>query len=193
MGWLTDKDPEAREALENQRRAAFEERIVKRLLKAVNVGVHVGAARADAALMNGGLPLLTFDWFHSAWPRFPARLGAAKVAWTHEITCGQLFGAEFAKLPFFREYQLCVEQLDIDLRLTHFALCFNWAGIQAGGSAMVMHNCPICSASLRYADPDHRENRGTRIVRPYGKPATIYVIESLNDFVANLGTDWGTE
>lgn len=52
---------------------------------------------------------------------------------------------------------------------------------------MVLHNYPTQSW---VTDPDLREERGTRIVRPFGNPLVVYVIESLNDFMMSIGTDW---
>jgi hypothetical protein len=189
MGWLSDGNPEELARLRETQRNAFEERIIKKILGDANVDYHLATARHEASLMNGGDRLLTFDWFQEKYPMYPVRLGAAKIPRTHEITCGHLFGHGFTKLPFYKEFINFLDQADIDMNSERAALVFNWTGIKAGGSAMVIHNYPT-SSHIRQEDPDLRLERGTRIVRPFGYPPVVYVIESLNDFLLSVGKDW---
>ncbi len=191
MGWLADKNPQEAARIEAERRNSFEETVIKKLLALANVRYRLAASRADAASMNGGSHLLTFDWFMATYPRFPVYLGCAKVPYTHQISVGQLFGAHFMKLPFVAEYKKFLEQSGRNPLSDRTGLVFGWSGIDAGGTAMVLHNYPLNSHNV--PDPDGRLERGTRIVRPFGNPVVVYVVEALSDLCISMGTDWAAE
>lgn len=188
MSWLSDKAPHAREQQQQEAVAAFEETLVKRILRRGNVNVPIGRAKKDAQQLIGE-SFMSFAWFRRRFPSFPLYMAAVKIPFTHEIKVGQLFGAEFAKLPFWKAYHLAAEQLDIDIQNERLALFFSWAGIAQGGSAMVLHNYPIASQNV--IDPHTRTERGTRLIRPYGNdPPVVYVIEAMDDFLESVGDDW---
>lgn len=189
--WLTDGSPATAAINKENQRNSFEETTIKRLLKQADVKYNLTQWRKDAASMNGGVHFLTFDWFADQFPQFPVQLGAARIKWTHKIVCGDLFGSGFAKLPFFKEYRTFLDQAGVDLQTERAGLVFNWTGVRAGGSAMVLHNYPVSSHNV--PDPDSRVERGTRIVRPFGNPVVVFVIESMTDFSLSIGTDWATE
>lgn len=191
MGWLTDNNPEEAARLAALQRDSFEETVIKRLLATANVQIRLAACRAEAASMNGGNHLLTFDWFMARYPRFPIYLGCAKLTMTQTIVCGNLFGPHFMKLPFMVEYQKFLEQCGKDARNERVGLVFNWTGIGQGGAAMVLHNYPLNSHNV--PDPDSRLERGTRIVRPFGNPVVVYVVEALADLSISIGTEWAAE
>lgn len=191
MGFLSDSNPDAFERQRAQQRDSFEETVIKKMLSNAGVAYRLSASRADASAMNGGQHRLTFDWFMRTYSRFPVHLGAARLTMTHRVTCGELFGSHFMKLPFVKEYQKFGEQLGLDPRNDRFGLIFNWAGIDAGGNAMVVHNYPLNSHLT--PDPDSRVERGTKIVRPFGNPVVVYVVESLSDLLISTGNGWATE
>ena len=168
---------------EEMRQATFEETAVKRLLAVANVKFHLVTARQEAARITKE-HALSFAWFHDAWPRFPVRMGACKLPSMHAIAVSDLFGSGFTKTKFFREYITFLQQENVDDTKDRAGLVFNWPDI----GLMVLHNYPVEQQNT--ADPDARTERGTRIVRPFGNPLVIYVIETAADFMANIGNDW---
>ncbi len=40
------------------------------------------------------------------------------------------------------------------------------------------------------ADHERRTEPDTRILRPYGNPQIVYVVESLDGFLGTVGTGW---
>jgi len=183
MNWLSDT-PEYEKLTQEQRVHALEERVIKRIWDYANARPRSLAAAARECKLETGVPSLNFEWFFNHYP-FPVVLGAAKLDWMSRIQVGDLFGP-FTKLPFFKEYEMFLEGVDVDPVKERAALIFPWAHIPKGGNAMAIHNYPVDSTE----DPDLRTERGTRIVRPLGNPTVIYVVESLNDFLANVGTEW---
>jgi len=182
-GWLSGT-PEYEKLTKEQRQHALEERVIKRIWDFAGVRPKSLAAASQECKLETGTNTLNFGWFHAHYP-FPVTLGAAKLEWLHKIQVGDLFGP-FTKLPFFKEYERFLEEVDLDPATARAALIFPWAHIPKGGNAMVLHNYPVDTSN----EADLRTERGTRIVRPLGNPLVIYVIESLNDFLANVGTDW---
>jgi len=186
MTWLTDGDPEAFAKAEEQRVANYEESLVTRILRHANVPFHKGALRREAQEETNEYAI-SFNFFNHKYPEFPVFMGAAKLRWMTKLKVGDLFGTHFMKLPCMKAYQDFCESTEFDPRRERLGLVFNWPGIDAGGTAMVLHNYPVDSID---EDPDGRLERGTRIVRPFGNPLVVYVIESFNDFLLSVGTDW---
>lgn len=184
MGWLSDAEPGAGKRHEDTRRRALEERVIKRIWDFAGVRPNLQEALEECRLETGHSDL-SFEWFNQK-SNFPVQLGASRIPWVHETQVGDLFGP-FTKLPFVKEYVKYVEQAGIDDTREQVGLVFPWPHIPKGGSAMVLHNYPVDSSR---DDPDVRIERGARIVRPFGNPLVIYVIESLNDFLLTVGTDW---
>jgi hypothetical protein len=184
-GWLSGT-PEYKELTQVQRRMALEERVIKRILDHANCRPASIAACVKECKLETGHATLNFEWFHNHYMRFPAMLGAAKINWMQNIQVGDLFGP-FTKLPFFKEYEKFCDEIDLDPAVDKAALIFPWAHIPKGGNAMVLHNYPIDTVWDCHHD---KAGRGTRIVRPLGNPVVVYVVESLNDFLTNVGTTW---
>lgn len=181
-GWLSQKHAVEREAIELERIAAFEDTVVRRIM--VNVGV--SASRLRALIDPNEYDRPSFKWLREQ-TLFPVFLGSSKIPWMKSIQIGELFGSNFVKTRFFAAYTQFVHEESFDDRKDRCGLVFNWPGISQGGAAMVLHNYPVDSCKY---DPDLRVERGTRIVRPFGNPLVVYVIESLNDFIQSVGTDW---
>ena len=184
MNWLAKQAPEEAAQIEIDRILAAEERLVKRIMSTVGCSAGELRARVGEEYYSPSL-----QWLRDQ-TRFPVILGAAKIPWMHQIQIGDLFGPNFVKQRFFVAYTEFLASCGLDDREDHCGLVFNWPGIQQGGSAMVLHNYPVDSCEV---DPDLRTERGTRIVRPYGKPLVVYVIESFNDFLLSVGVDWWEE
>lgn len=184
-GLFKNRDADRRRR-EEVRQATFEESAVKRLLAVAGVKYNLTASRGEAASI-GSDHALSFPWFHDRYPRFPVRMGASKLAYMHWIEVPDLFGRGFTKTKFFREYLLFLQQAGLDDTRERVGLVFNWPDI----GMMVLHNYPVEQQNT--PDPDLRTERGTRIVRPFGNPLVIYVIETVTDFLANIGNDWATE
>jgi hypothetical protein len=184
MNWMAKQAPETAAQIEIDRIVAFETTLVKRIM--ANVGVNAGELRTRVgdAYVGPGM-----QWLRDQ-TQFPVMLGAAKISWMQKVQIGDLFGPHFMKTKFFTMYMDFVDMEGLDDRRDHCGLVFNWPGIPQGGNAMVLHNYPVDSCAI---DPDLRTERGTRIVRPYGNPLVIYVIESFSDFLLSIGTNWFKE
>lgn len=194
MNWLSS-DAEQMEQIEARRLGSLEETIVKKLLTSAGVKYRIGQCRQDA-MDELNEPLMSLAWFHLRYPAFPVRLTVDKIRWGKEgpkmTMIGHLFGSHFARMPFFKAFQVASERLDINPQRERMGLVFAWPGIDAGGQHMVIHNYPLESHNT--PDPDSRTERGTRIVRPYGRdPVVVYVVESLNDLLTSIGTDWADQ
>jgi len=159
---------------------------VKRIIG--NAGGKPHVAVRDAKME--GYEFADFEYLEAMTP-FPVTLFGARIPWMHQVGIPQLFGSEFTKTTFFKEYTKGLAQLDIKDTERRVGLVFRWPGISRGGGAMVLHNYPVMMQNI--ADPDLREERGTRIVRPFGNPVVIYVIEAFQDFLLTVGTDWYQE
>lgn len=181
MGWMTKGASDEAARIAQDRVISFEVTLVKRIM--ATVGVSAGELRMRA---SEGYGQASLAWLREQ-TRFPVMLGAAKISWMQDVQVGELFGSNFMKTRFFVAYTEFVTSEGLDDRQQHCGLVFNWPGIAQGGSAMVLHNYPVDSCKV---DPDLRTERGTRIVRPYGSPLVIYVIESFGDFLLSVGTGW---
>ena len=182
-GWLAGK--RQRGEIEVQRQIAFEAAIVVRLLKFGGMGSRVGAFRQERK--EAGDADLTLFWFNATFPRFPVILGAQKIAHVHQVTVGHLFGPNFMKLPMMKEYQSFQTTQGLDDRAQRVGLVFQWPHVPTAGT-MVLHNYPI--EVDRMPDPSLRAERNTRIVRPFGNPTVVYVIDPLEEFLISVGKDW---
>ncbi len=163
---------------------AFEERAVKSILAAAGIKTSKWTLLEDVKQRTNGNKM-TFAWFHQAFPAFPVKLTGTKLRHMHQVQVASLFGSHFAKNSFFREFQKALLQDDLSVQETRAGLVFNWPDI----STMILHNYPIQSDN-NGTDVEMRVERGTRIVRPFGNPVVVYVIESLHDFLLSVGTDW---
>jgi hypothetical protein len=181
MGWLADKRGADFEQIQAQQILGYEETLVKRIMAVAGWS----AARVRQEACDAGYEQPTMAWLRRC-TRFPVYMGAAKLRWMQDVSVGSLFGPGFVQQPFFRAYTQFIDDAELDDRAQRCGLVFNWPGIAKGGSAMTLHNVPLDAV----AAPELRLERGTRIVRPYGNPPVIYVIEALSDFLAMLGTGW---
>lgn len=181
-----------REVREDNRQGGFEERVVKQLLRNAGVPLQVGKAKNQAQAERGSMDL-NFAWLRDVIPQFPIYMATSKLPNTSGTKIGwtQLFGAGFAKLPFVVEYQKVAAGEDWDIHTDSCALVFNAPGADKS-TTMVLHNQPI-QETMVVEDPERRTHAETRIIRPYGKPQVVYVIESLRSFMETVGTDWAEE
>jgi len=46
---------------------------------------------------------------------------------------------------------------------------------------------------MMVVDPERRQHAETRLIRPYGSPQVVYVIESLRSYMDTVGADWAVE
>jgi hypothetical protein len=175
---------------EARRQGAYEEAVIKRLLAHGGIRVNFKQAVEDVRATFKS-DFLTFLWFNDAYPRFPVRLGAAKLRGTSGTRIGwtELFGSGFRRLPWMREYQAMCEQYDYDPAREHVGLVFN-APHADKAATMVMHNM---ANQLGGMGEDARHDGETRIMRTFRRPAMTYVIESFTGFLTTVGKDWGPE
>lgn len=180
---------QARQITEENRQHGFEEWVTKTLLRYAKVPLQVGRAVREAQNKYGSA-VLDLRWFRDNYPGFPVELATSKLRNIAQIRANQLFGAGFAKLSFFEEYQKCVGTYGWDLLNDRCALVFMWPHADRSAT-MVLHNQPIQATIVE--DPEQRTDPETRILRPYGRPQVVYVIESFNSFMATVGTNWAAD
>lgn len=170
-----------------RRQASFEERCVKLILRSAGVPVYWKAAREDARA-TFRTDHLTFAWLLHKYPGFPMKLGAAKLRDTSGTKIGwtDLFGSNFRKLPWMREYEQMALQWGWDAIADRVGLVFN-APHADKAALMVMHNMPH---QLGLPDPESKQDGETRIVRSYKRPEVTYVIESFRGFLTTIGRGW---
>jgi len=161
--------------IEDARQGAFVVRVIERIL--CNAGVPRGKTRRRD---------LSFDWFHAEFPEFPMRMGAAKIPNVHLIGMHQLFGAGFLKTRVFQAYQTHLLRENLDDVNDRAGLVFLWPGI----GEMIIHNYPTDSAAEYVPAAGDYKVRNTRIVRPFGNPLVVYVLERLDDFLRVVGNSW---
>lgn len=166
-----------RERMETSRQLAYETAVVKRILR--RTPPEYVSAVHEAAKQNG--TPLCFSAFHEGCPDFPVRLGSAKIPYVHTITVPSFFRTMFTKTPIFQAYVKWLVTENLDDRQERVCFVFQWPGIS---DMAVLHNFPVGNPNV--PDPDLQSQRGTRIVRPYGNPLVIYVLEALDDFLDNL-------
>ena len=179
----------AAEENEESRQVGFQERCVKAVLRAANVPFLVGKAKL-AAREKYGNDDLGFAWFNEEFPAYPVMLMSQKMRYTGKPRWTELFGAGFAKHPWFKEYVKQIAEFGWNPQLDRCAMFFN-APHADQSATMVLHNQPIQATMVH--DPEQRTEPETRIIRPYGNPQVVYVIESVKSFMQTVGTDWATD
>lgn len=182
---------QAQQMTEENRQHSFEEWVTKAILRYAKVPLNAGRAVREAQTRYGS-PTLDLRWFADQYPQFPVQLATSKLRNTSGTKIGwtALFGKNFAKLPWFQEYQKCVPTCGWDIHRDRCALVFNAPHADKAGT-MVLHNQPIQETIVE--DPEQRTEAETRILRPYGRPQVVYVIESFNSFMETVGTSWADD
>jgi hypothetical protein len=172
---------------EEAARKSLEETLVKRLLG------HAAGGRPDRPVsvhreaVQAGFDRACFEWFYQRYPGFPIRLAVSRLRYVHQTGVPDLFGARFAKTKFFRVFADYMAANDLKPVKDRVGLVFGWPEIQPGGAAMVLHNYP---PDLQRPGSPQFWTGGTKIVRPFGNPLVVYVIESFQDLMNWVGTEW---
>ena len=177
-----------RAEIEGDRQDAFQERVVKRILKHVNIPVQYGYMKAQAA-QDSGSRNLDLAWFQTTYS-FPVRLFAQKIPFTHKATLADIYGkGRFKKLPWWKEYESQASMHDVDLKIERAALFFNLPGAREA-FLMVIHNQPIqCDDPI--VDAELRDDEPwPRTTFPLGKSGIVGVLESFQSFMQTVGTGW---
>jgi len=172
-----------------RQQAAFQERIVKQLLRYAGVKLPpLGVVKAEAKVKYGSTDL-SFYWLVEEYG-FPVHLLSQKMAYTHKATLADLYGqGGFKKLPWWKEYEERTEAENIDLHNERAALIFNLPHAR-DAFLMVLHNQPtqvgtgIPDAELRADQP------WPRTTFPVGKSGIVAVLESFKSFMQTVGTEW---
>lgn len=174
-----------------EQQLAFQERIVKQLLRCANVNVAVGAMKKEALELRGS-NVLDFDWLFENYPRFPLRMMSQKMRYTQTATIGDIYGkGQFRKLPWWREYEEQSAIYNVDLARDRAALVFNLPYAK-DAFLMVLHNQPIQDHVFR--DAERRQDEPwPRTTFPIGKTGLVAVLESLDSFIQTVGTDWAEQ
>jgi hypothetical protein len=169
--------------------AAFQERIVKQLLRYAGVQLPpLGVVKSQAKQQYGSTDL-NFHWFDQEYG-FPVKLMAQKMPFTHKATLADLYGqGAFKKLPWWKEYEEQVEGNQYDLNIERAALIFNLPHAR-DAFLMVLHNQPT-QAGVTIADAELREDQPwPRTTFPVGKSGVVAVLESFKSFMQTVGTEW---
>lgn len=179
----------SRSQIEESRSLGFEQRCVETLLRQAGIVINKMLARQDAkAAFNA--PVLSFQWFHHAYPAFPVQLRGSKLANTSGTRIGwtELFGRGFAKLPWVKEFMNFATIQGLDPLTVPCGLIFN--APHADPATMVIHNHLFNAFGV--ADAELRDDTHTRVIRPYGRDGLVFVLESFPSFLAQVGAAWVT-
>ena len=170
---------------------AFQERIVKQLLKRANVQIPVGATKRDAFAQSGS-NVLGFEWLADNFPRFPLRMLAQKMKYTQKATLGDIYGkGRFKKLPWWREYEEQDAIYNVDLKLDRAALVFNLPYAK-DAFLMVLHNQPSQAYSVRDAE-SRQDDPWPRTTFPIGNTGVVAVLEAFDSFLQTVGSEWAAQ
>ena len=176
------------ERINTERQGTFEERIVRQILTWAGHGARLAAYARECQDEDG--VKLNCGWLNRRFPRFPVLMGTEKLPRVYEIRVGDLFGPNFVKTPMMEAYKKLQLQLGVSDDNERLGLVFGWPHVPTA-STMVLHNYPIEVHTV--PDPSLRMERNTRIVRPYGNPPVVYVIDPLQEFLLSIGKDWAEE
>ena len=170
---------------------AFQERIVKQLLRRANIQLQVAATKREAFDQRGS-DKLDFRWFNENYPRFPLHLLAQKMRYTHTATLGELYGqGQFKRLPWWKEYESQVALYDINLQNERAALIFNLP-LAKDAFLMVLHNQPIQCEMIEDAER-RKDQPWPRTTFPMGKSGVVAVLEAFDSFLQTVGTEWAAQ
>lgn len=178
----------ARQNLQTGQQEAFEERIVKQLLRYAGVVINVGEAVNEAKRVYGSANL-GFRWFHDKYS-FPVRLLAQKIPYTHKAALPDIYGqGSFKKLPWWKEYETQIDKYNIDLSRERAALFFNLPHAREA-FLMVLHNQPL-QGGVIMSDAEYRHDQPwPRTTFPLGRSGIVAVLEAFPSFMQTVGTSW---
>ena len=170
-----------------QQQNAWQERVVKKVIRYAEAPLAVAAAKRKAKDTYGD-DLLGFTWFHDEYPGFPVRLLGQKLAYTHRATLGDIYGkTRFRSLPWAKEYEAQISLFQLDLAVERAALVFNLPHAKTA-FLMVLHNQPASAMTFEDAE-ERREDHWPRTTFPL-KDGTVLVLESLDSFMQTVGVEW---
>jgi hypothetical protein len=181
---LQNRSAQQRHDAEEQRQAHYESEIIKKLLKRGGLqGMRWSQWMRECHLQTGSEELC-FRWFHDAFPQFPARLGAEKLAYVHTIPLKDFF-KRFSKTRIFTAYEKFLAESDLDDTKDAVAFIFSLPDL----GTMVLHNLPRL-AEIGAGAVDGELDHGVSIVCRFGRPVVTYVIEEFSRFLDAVGMEW---
>lgn len=114
--------------------AAYEEKIVKKILIAAGMEDQINIMKNDIRAKTGK-PGLTFAWFYEQNPTFPIYLEFARLPYVYQTKVTDLFN-KFESLSFYKEWLLLRDEY---LEEDHYVgLVFDFPGIK--GTQMIIHD-----------------------------------------------------
>jgi hypothetical protein len=170
-------DAEAIAARKAAGMAAYEERIVKKLL--VHLGLAGSAAElAKRAKEKTGKARLSFEWFYEEYPDFPIYLVMRRIPFAFKVGVKDLFN-KFCSTPMFKAWEEFRDEAPVEDK--PIGLVFDWPGV--AGTQMIMHN-----GANGYFDFDNR----VRIVRSIGRGRNVepITVEQFIPFLDELLKTW---
>lgn len=172
------------------KQTAFQERIVKQLLKYANVTLSVAAVKREAEELRSS-NALDFSWFADHYPKFPVRLLAQKLKYTHTATLGNIYAKRaFTALPWYVEFVEQVDVYNIDLQRDRAGFVFNLP-YATGAFLMVLHNQPVQENLIR--DAEFRQDEPwPRTTFPMPRYGVVLVLEAFDSFMQTVGTEWAS-
>jgi hypothetical protein len=87
---LRNEDTVQDELLRAQRQLGYEERVIKRVFAECGIKITGWGLMANLCRHETGKDKLNFDWFNTAFRRFPARLCGRRIPRLHELTLHDL-------------------------------------------------------------------------------------------------------
>ncbi len=171
-----------------EQQLAFQERIVKQLMRRAAIPAAVGALKHEAMDRRGSADL-SFDWFNERFPTFPLRLLSQKMKYTQTTTLGDIYGkGRFRKLPWWQEYESQTCLYNVNLATQRAAFFFNLP-FAKDAFLMVLHNQPTQEQVIRDAEV-RQDEPWPRTTFPIGKTGVVAVLEAFDSFMQTVGIEW---
>ena len=169
---------ESLDARREQSRLNLEETVVKQIFKLVGMALPLKQLTAEFE-QDTGHTQPTFEWFERRYPAFPLKLGAARIAWAHEVDLWMAL-EKFGKTKIFGAYQEFMDSRDWDPRAMSVAFSFRW-----NNRLMVLHNMPHMSDQTLAS---HDEETGSALL--FRHKDVIYYVEKWPQLMHVVGTSW---
>jgi hypothetical protein len=158
------------------RSAVYENKIVTLILESVGLANTIRGYRRDCEQTTGSR-LLTLEWFHTAFSRFPMRLATPLNPVIQPGGIWDLYWKPFRSTEPFRSYLDHPLGIEMRKRGVHFGLVF----FANGFTNLIMHD------NLAF---DRSADSFPRFQRPFGRKHTLYVLEPLDQVLRGIGNSW---
>ncbi len=158
-------------------RAGYEEKIVKKILTAANLGTEIRDMAMDMQT-RVGKARVTLAAFYESYPDFPVQLTARKLPFVYQVSFKDIFN-KFCSTPIFKTWDEYRDECASDKPI---GLVFDWPGVS--GTQMIIHNDTVLSDA----------NNQVRLTRLIGNPLNpnsfVITVEQFEGYLQNIIRRW---